>query len=153
MMTPTKLDRTGSIVSFACAIHCAALPLCVTFLPMLGLSFMADRWFEVLMLLASGLMATASGCFGYEVHKKLWVPMLFQASVALLIVGVAMHSHHDHDHEHGWELRDFLMPAGGIVLCFTHILNTKLCRSCKGCHHGGTNGHTAEEEHREEVAG
>lgn len=143
-VTTKKLDRAGSIVSMACAVHCAALPLCMTLLPMVGLSFLADTRFEIAVLLVSGVIATVSGCYGYEVHKKIWVPLLFQSSVALLIVGVALHSHHD-GHDHGWSLHDFIMPAGGVFLCFTHVLNTRLCRACKTCHHGGEHGSKSEE--------
>lgn len=42
------LDRIGIIVSCACAVHCAAVPLLIGVLPLLGSSFIADERAELL---------------------------------------------------------------------------------------------------------
>jgi hypothetical protein len=137
----SKLDKTGAVVSLACAIHCAVLPICMTLLPLAGLSFLADTKFDIALLLTSGTIATISGCYGYEVHKKVWVPLLFWLAIVLLFAGVALHSKDEHT---GWS--GAAMPLGGIILCTTHIMNVRLCKSCRSCHHGGADGHQKEEE-------
>jgi hypothetical protein len=42
----SKLDRIGMTASTACAIHCAAVPLLITSLPLIGLGFLANPWVE-----------------------------------------------------------------------------------------------------------
>ncbi|HEY8783887.1 MAG TPA: MerC domain-containing protein [Mucilaginibacter sp.] len=42
----SKLDRIGMTAFTLCAIHCAIVPLLITSLPLLGLGFLANPWFE-----------------------------------------------------------------------------------------------------------
>ncbi|NJM53931.1 MAG: MerC domain-containing protein [Blastocatellia bacterium] len=41
------LDYTGATVSWICAVHCLAMPFFITFLPVIGLSFLADEITEM----------------------------------------------------------------------------------------------------------
>lgn len=45
-------DWLGMIASIGCAIHCAAMPFVIAYLPALGLSFLADEAFHKWMALA-----------------------------------------------------------------------------------------------------
>lgn len=60
-------DSLGILASIGCAIHCAAMPFVVRFLPMLGLSFLADESFHQWM---------AVGCF--FIALAAFVPGIFQ---------------------------------------------------------------------------
>ena len=72
-------DWLGIVASIACAIHCAAMPFVVAFLPMLGLSFLADESFHQVMVAVCTLLALAAFIPGWRRHRK-WLP----AGVALL---------------------------------------------------------------------
>ena len=116
-----KLDKAGAAVSMACAIHCAAMPLVVSLLPMIGLTFLADSWVDVGILLVSGTMATIAGVHGYEKHKCIWVPLFFWAAITIIMVGIILHF------KTGSEAIA-MMPAGGIILCITHIVNIRMSK-------------------------
>ena len=42
------VDTIGAFLSFSCAIHCVAMPLLVTILPLLGLGFLASERAELI---------------------------------------------------------------------------------------------------------
>jgi len=71
-------DWFGILASIACAIHCAAMPFVIAFLPMFGLSFLADEAFHKVMVVVCTLLALASFIPGWRRHKR-WLP----AGVAL----------------------------------------------------------------------
>ncbi|MEM6364443.1 MAG: MerC domain-containing protein, partial [Planctomycetota bacterium] len=45
-------DFVGVVASIACAIHCAAMPFVIAYLPAMGLSFLADEAFHKWMAVA-----------------------------------------------------------------------------------------------------
>lgn len=80
-------DWVGMVASIGCAIHCAAMPFVIAYLPALGLSFLADEAFHKWM---------AVGCFGIALVAFLpglrdhgnWKPVSI-ASVGLAMISVA----------------------------------------------------------------
>ena len=72
-----RLDRLGACVSFACAIHCAVLPFAATVLPLLGIGFLADKRVERTVLLVSLALASSSICWGFRIHRKRSLLLLF----------------------------------------------------------------------------
>ena len=69
--TGTWRDSLGIVASIACAIHCAAMPFVIAYLPALGLSFLADEGFHKWMALACFLIAIAAFLPGFRKHKNL----------------------------------------------------------------------------------
>ena len=57
----TWRDLVGIIASIGCALHCAAMPFVISYLPSLGLSFLADESFHKVMALACFLIAIFIG--------------------------------------------------------------------------------------------
>ena len=53
----TWQDSLGMVASIGCAIHCAAMPFVIAYLPALGLSFLADEAFHQWMALVCFLIA------------------------------------------------------------------------------------------------
>ena len=53
-------DWAGMVASVGCAIHCAAMPFVIAYLPTLGLSFLADEAFHQWM--AVGCLTLAFDC-------------------------------------------------------------------------------------------
>ena len=122
-----RLDRTGAVASFACAIHCAIMPLLVTALPLLGLSFLASEPVEWALLACSAILGTLALVVGYRQHRTGWIFGILGAAMALLIGGrVAEESGVE-----GWGTG--LMVLGGLSMMGAHLLNRRLCRACAAC--------------------
>ena len=64
-------DSLGIVASIGCAIHCAAMPFVIAYLPALGLSFLADEGFHQWMAVACFLIAIAAFLPGIKKHKNL----------------------------------------------------------------------------------
>lgn len=137
-----KLDRAGAIASFLCAIHCALMPLVITLLPLLGLSFLASEPVEWALLAASATLGSWSLCLGFRQHRSRRVFMVLGVALALLVAGRIFHQphlygfhggeHHLHEHHFGaWG--PILMVLGGLTMMSAHLLNHRLCHACKRC--------------------
>lgn len=64
-------DFLGITASVACAIHCAAMPFIIGFLPLLGLSFLADPAFHKWMVGICLLLALVAFMPGWRRHRRL----------------------------------------------------------------------------------
>ncbi len=64
-------DYLGIAASVACAIHCAAMPFVIGFLPLLGLSFLADPSFHKWMVGVCLLFALLAFVPGWRRHHRL----------------------------------------------------------------------------------
>lgn len=80
-------DWCGIVVSVACAIHCAAMPLVIASLPAMGLTFLADASFHKVMAVACSLLAGAAFVPGWRRHRRL-LP-IGVAAVGLLLITTA----------------------------------------------------------------
>ena len=80
-------DWAGMVASIGCAIHCAAMPFVIAYLPALGLSFLADEAFHKWM--AFGCFAIALTAFvpGLRKHGRL-TPVII-GSAGLVMISVA----------------------------------------------------------------
>lgn len=76
-------DGMGMLASIGCAIHCAAMPFVISFLPALGLGFLADESFHQWMAVGCFAIALAAFVPGFRKHGR-WTPALVG------IVGLAM---------------------------------------------------------------
>ena len=77
-------DAVGIVASVGCAIHCAAMPFVIGFLPSLGLSFFTDAAFHQWMALACFLIALAAFVPGFRRHGNLVPAALGTAGLALI---------------------------------------------------------------------
>ena len=80
-------DVIGVVASIACAIHCAAMPFIVGFLPAMGLSFLADDSFHKVMVGVCSLLAASAFIPGLRRHGRL-LPIVV-ASVGLGMISIA----------------------------------------------------------------
>ncbi|MEL7497628.1 MAG: MerC domain-containing protein [Planctomycetota bacterium] len=67
-------DWLGVTASIGCAIHCAAMPFVIAYLPALGLSFLAVEAFHKWMALFCFLIAIAAFIPGLRTHQN-WLPV------------------------------------------------------------------------------
>jgi len=70
----TWRDSLGIVASIGCAIHCAAMPFVIAYLPALGLSFLADKSFHKWMALVCFLIAIVAFIPGIRKHGN-WTPV------------------------------------------------------------------------------
>ena len=75
----TWRDWLGITASIGCAIHCAAMPFVIAYLPAMGLSFLADEAFHKWMALVCFLIAIAAFIPGIRRHRN-WVPISIGAT-------------------------------------------------------------------------
>jgi hypothetical protein len=121
------LDRAGAIASFACAIHCVALPFAISLLPLLGLSFLADERFDWLLLalaVGAGVLSLLPSYFRH--HRKARTLILFVFGFALIFVA---HLWLEDD----WHIQAPVIITGAGFVISAHIINRKLCQSCIAC--------------------
>ena len=115
------VDNTGACLSFACAIHCIAMPLLVTVLPLIGLGFLASEPAELYLISGAILLAIGSLVWGVRHHRS-WRALL------ILIVALAFIATSRTAVEGTFEV--VFYSIGGIGLASAHLVNRHLCRAC-----------------------
>jgi len=121
-----NLDRLGITASTLCAIHCAAVPLLLTFLPLWGLGFLADERVEICMIVLSLCLGIWSMSSSYrKLHRKLIPSIVLIAGFFLIAAG----------HFLGLEqLEPILIPLGGFTIAAAHFINLRLVKTCPSVH-------------------
>lgn len=84
----SSADLAGMLASIACAIHCAAMPLVIGYLPMLGLSWLADESFHKVMAGVCFVLAISAFLPGWRRHGS-WAPAVVGATGVALLAGAA----------------------------------------------------------------
>ncbi len=112
-----RLDHLGMTASTVCAVHCALMPVIITFLPLLGLTFLSNIWIELSMLSISLIVGSVSLVTSYfKVHKNIIPLLYFLLGFAFILVG--HFSQND-------VIEPVLLPIGGIVFVVAHFINYK----------------------------
>ncbi|WAJ69907.1 MerC domain-containing protein [Catenovulum adriaticum] len=119
-----RLDKMGITVATVCAIHCVFLPLLIPVLPLIGLSFIGEHVFEDIVLAISMVAGFIALYTGYQRYHKRLYPLY------CLALGGFIYSFKD---SFGEGLHPYLIGVGAGLIVFAHIMNVKLCRSCKSC--------------------
>ena len=115
-------DRLGTLASFLCAIHCAALPFVLSILPFVGLSFLADHTFERgFVLFASALAAFALGS-GFRRHRRPLPLLLALPGLLLLTLGVT------YAENVSIVLHSVMVTCGGLLVAAGHFTNLRIER-------------------------
>jgi hypothetical protein len=122
-----RLNSTGAVASFLCAIHCALMPLLVTLLPLIGLGFLAAEPVEWGLVAMSAMLGASAICLGYREHRRRRPLAILGIGMALLVLGRLGEA---------YEWGEWGMPVlvfGGFTLVLAHIVNGRLCRACRTC--------------------
>jgi hypothetical protein len=128
-----QLDRVGATASLLCAVHCAVLPLVVTLLPLVGLSFLADERVEWMLVGLSAALGITSLCLGYREHRSRRALGVLGIGLALLALGRILEGQHIEP----WGVP--IVVAGGLTMAGAHLLNRRLCHDCRECHRDADN--------------
>lgn len=96
------LDNCGAFLSLACGIHCLSMPLLIVFLPLIGMEFFLNETAEKILAMATIVLAGVSLIWGYRVHGKPKVLIMFFSGAILIYTATfaLSHDHHHHGHEH-----------------------------------------------------
>lgn len=127
------LDKAGTIASLTCAVHCAAMPLVITLLPLLGLTFLADERLEWGLLGLSATLGVSSLCFGFHEHGSRRALTILGGGLFLLVLGRIAEEHHFGV----WAV--LAVVLGGGTVAASHLLNRHLCHTCGQCLQDKTN--------------
>jgi hypothetical protein len=80
-------DWAGMTASIGCALHCALMPFAMSYLPTLGLSWLADTTFHRWMAGACFLLAVMAFGHGWQCHRRVGPALTGILGVGLLAVG------------------------------------------------------------------
>ncbi len=120
------LDKAGATASIACAIHCMALPLALTALPLVGLRFLADERLEWALFGTSAFFGITSLFWGFRRHRR-------RDALAILFLGLAViGAGRWADSASGSvsHAAPYLLLVGGLTVAFSHFRNLRFCRNC-----------------------
>ncbi len=118
------LDRIGITATSLCALHCILLPVLLPALPLLGLSFLADHAWEHVFLIMTAVLGTIALFSGFKKYHRRFYPFY------LLFLGVAIYWV---KHDFSESLEPLFIIAGASLIVAAHVINLKLCNSCKQC--------------------
>lgn len=121
------LDKAGAGASFLCALHCTVMPFFTTLFPLVGVSFLAEEWIEWLLIGISALLGIGSLCMGHREHRRKRALAILSFGLALIVLGRIAEER---------EMEGIGVPfvvVGGFTIAAAHILNRKLCLSCRLC--------------------
>ena len=112
-----RLDAVGAGASFLCALHCAAMPVLLSTLPLAGLEVLGDHRLEQAFVVSAALFGFVVIGSGYCRHRLAIVALLYLAGVGSLVAGaffattVVAHA--------------VLLAGGGVLLGTAHALNRR----------------------------
>lgn len=121
----TRLDGIGFTASSLCAVHCALMPFVITFLPVLGLEFLAEPWLEISITIFSIVIGVSSLIPSYRKYHHNKIPLMLLVAGFVMIFGAHFLGFH--------HLEPILVPIGGISLAAAHYMNWKLSKAFH-CH-------------------
>jgi len=133
-----KADRVGFIASFLCAIHCAALPILLALVPVLGFELEAWLDFDQFFVVFSTVLSLITLSWGWHRHHLLHPWYVLLPGLILLWLGAfgPLHAHgHAHAHAHSEVIvHAVIMTVGGFLLAGAHWWNMRLTRAhAQGC--------------------
>lgn len=118
----SKWDQIGITASTLCALHCAFMPFIITILPLVGLTVLANPWFEWGMILIALLIGTFTIVKSYFFVHRRFLPMaLLMAGLAMIVLARLF--------IHGW-LEALVVPSGGITIASAHFFNSRCLGAC-----------------------
>lgn len=112
-----RLDLVGAGASFLCAVHCAAMPVLLSTLPLAGIELLADHRIEQVFVVSAALFGLLVIGSGYCRHRIAGVALAYLAGVASLFAG-AFFAHAAGPHA-------ALLASGGILLGIAHAMNRR----------------------------
>ncbi len=117
------MDTAAVILSGVCMVHCLALPVALTILPIVNVTLMDDRTFHLIMMvfiLTVSVVALSNGC---RQHKDK-LTLLLGCVGLLVLTTTALFGHA----LLGLFGERIVTSIGGLILAAAHIQNYRCCR-------------------------
>ena len=114
-----RLDIAGSFIAIACAVHCIAIPVIISFGGVGLLNVVGHGMVEIIFLLATILFAGSTIFIGFRQKRVSKAPIvLFLAGFVALCIAILFHLH-------------FLSAIGGVLIALAHFVNWKYVKKHK----------------------
>jgi uncharacterized membrane protein YhaH (DUF805 family) len=121
-----RLDNVGITASILCAIHCAAIPVLFTSLPLIGLGFLANACVEWGMIIFALLIGFYSIGLSYRrVHHRPVPVIMLLLGFVIIMAGHAFAA---------GKTEAFIVPVGGILIAAAHFVNYRYTDACNHDH-------------------
>ena len=113
----------SAMLSLICAIHCAATPMLISVLPLIGMQFLASHLMEGLLL------AFGVGFGIYGVVRAYWMQHRDIRPVVVLGIGTSLIAF-------GFffapeSIEPFMVSIGAIFMAVAQVINIRLSRRCE----------------------
>ena len=118
------MDSAAVILSGVCVLHCLALPIALTILPIVNVTLLDESTFHLIMMaviLPISVIALSIGC---RQHKDKLTLVLGSAGLMLLTITALF----GHD-LFGLAGERIVTSIGGLILAAAHIQNYRCCRN------------------------
>jgi len=118
------MDTAAVVLSGVCMLHCLALPIALTILPIVNVSLLDESTFHLIMMaviLPISIIALSIGC---RQHKDKLTLVLGSTGLALLTITALF----GHDLL-GLAGERIVTSIGGLILAAAHIQNYLCCRN------------------------
>ncbi|HKK77296.1 MAG TPA: MerC domain-containing protein [Saprospiraceae bacterium] len=117
------IDFLGFSASFACAVHCMALPVLLSLGFLGGAEWLENEAIERFLIIGSIIIASYSiGKSYFREHRNVYPLLWLLVGIAFLIGSLFLH--HGSSHY-------ILTAIGGFSIAFAHFVNWKYLTSCK----------------------
>jgi amino acid transporter len=108
-------------MSFICAVHCAAMPLLIGALPLLGHRLSEAHWFEGLMVGIAAVIGYTTLGLSFQRHRRSLPLLMLTLGLVLLVCGHTVLPH---------EMSTGTTVVGALLLAGAQLLNRRYPVGC-----------------------
>ena len=124
------LDRFSIGFSTLCLLHCLAVPVLVSVVPVFATFALADERFHLALVALVVPMSVIALCLGCRLHKSRRILICGFAGVFVLVVAAILGG------QHLGEIGETVLTVlGASVVALAHWFNFRACRACDCEHH------------------
>ena len=124
------LDRFSIGFSTLCLLHCLAVPVLVSVVPVFATFALADERFHLALVALVVPTRVIALCLGCRLHKSRRILICGFAGVFVLVVAAILGG------QHLGEIGETVLTVlGASVVALAHWFNFRACRACDCEHH------------------
>jgi hypothetical protein len=118
------MDTAAVVLSGVCMLHCLALPIALTILPIVNVTLLDESTFHLIMMVVILPVSVIALTIGCRQHKDKLTLIL--GSIGLVILTITAIFGHD---LLGLTGERIVTSVGGLILAAAHIQNYRCCRN------------------------